>query len=376
MDTYTVYVVDDDPTTRLLLKSILATKFTVELFETGEACLERIRNDLPDLFLLDVGLPGVNGYDVCRQIKQVPAGEHVPVIFISGHDDHAAILAGYDAGAQDYVTKPFDVAGLFRKIENLQRIEQERQALLGQVQASDELASLVLANLDEYAILIKFLRTLSECGCAKDVADAIQHVFDAYHLMGAVQVRMRNAENTYSKAGENWPMELAVIHHVRTMGRIFEFKSRAAFNFDHMTVLVTNMPIADAEMCGRIRDNVAIAAESADAKLKALQSFADNTAIQHDIHELLQGLEHTVQDYSKRCDQARYESSVYTTQSLEEMSAAIAPLGMTTQQEDEFLDMIKRRANGLIDIYDITGTTRQTLDSIIRKLETILQQAR
>ena len=372
---YTIFVVDDDQTARLLLQTVLGAQFCVETFESGEACLERIAQCMPDLFLLDVGLPGMDGHTLCRHIKAMPAGAQVPVIFVSGHDDHEAVLAGYDAGAQDYVVKPFDVAGLFRKIENLQRIDQEKRSLQGQAQASEELVSLVLANLDEYAILIKFLRTLSECEIYTDVVSAIQHVLDAYHLTGAVQIRMRNLEKTYSKCGENWPMELAVISHVRTMGRIFEFKNRSAYNFDHLTVLVTNMPVDDSELCGRIRDNISIAADSADAKLRALQSFADNAWMQNEIHQLLQGLERTILNFGKRYDDARYHGSEFTARLLDDLTAAFAHLGMTEQQEDEIFEMVKASVFALIDAYDIAGDTQQALSDITGRLEVILQSS-
>lgn len=370
---YNVCVVDDDPTSRRIMHSMLSDRYAVELFDSAETCLAGLSGRTPNLFLLDVSLPGLDGYELCRRLKSMPEGAASTVIFLTELDDLDHILAGYDAGAEDYIFKPFDVVGLYHKIENLRRIEQDRKSLLGQAQASDELASLVMANLDEYAILIKFLRTLNECTDYQGVVEALHRVMAAYHLEGSIQIRMRNVEKTFSKEGENWPLEIAVINHVRTLDRIFEFKTRAAFNFDHITILIANMPIGDQELCGRIRDNVAIVAESADAKLAALQSLADKTRLREDIQHLLAALGETVESYNRRYDDARYKGSVHTTQFLDDLLAAFAHLGMTSQQEEEILAMAKDRSNRLVDLYDFAGDTQATLADLSAKLQATLE---
>jgi DNA-binding response OmpR family regulator len=369
---YTVFVVDDDKTTRLLLESMLGKKYTVEAFDSAESCLDRLENKQPNLFLLDVGLPGMDGYDLCRNIKCVPEIMGIPVVFISGHDDLEAVMAGYDAGGEDYIVKPFDIAGLSRKIENLRRIEQDKKVLLGQARDSDELATLVLANLDEYAILIKFLRSLNECNSTQETVDAILRSLTAFRLEGAVQIRLRNFEKTFSKAGENWPLEIAVMNHIRTLDRIFEFRTRCAYNFEHITVLVTNMPVADTDLCGRIRDHLAIAAEAAEAKLMALQSFADNANMRGEIHGLLENIGQTMQAHNQQQDQARHNGSIYRERILDDLVASFAHLGMLRQQEEEILEMVRDRSNNLTDLYDVSDETQATFGALSAKLEVIL----
>lgn len=370
---YCIFVVDDDSTTRLLLNVMLGNTFTVECFDAAEPCMHRLNEQRPDLFLLDVGLPGLDGYELCRYIKANPMTAQVPVVFLSGHDNPEDILAGYNAGGQDYIVKPFDVVGLHHKIENLQRIELDKRALAGQAQASDELASLVMANLDEYAVLIKFLRILNECDSPAAIVEATLRVLTASRLEGAVQVRLRNFEKTYGQSGENWPLEVAVMNHVRTLERIFEFKRRAAYNFEHITLLVTNMPVEDAELCGRIRDNLAIAVESANSKLAALQSFTDNTTMRENIAQTLSGIEATVANFGMRYDAARYQGSVFTTQFLDDLLAAFAHLGMSAQQEEEILVLVRHRAEQLVDLYDIAGETQATLEQLGARLGGILE---
>ncbi len=372
--TYTIFAVDDDKTSRLLIESMLGDRYVVETFDCAESCLSRLNEKWPDLFLLDVELPGMNGLDLCREIKGVPEALNIPVVFLSVRSDPEDVMASYEAGGQDYIFKPFDVISLHHKIENLHRIEEDKNSLAVQVQASDEVASIVMANLDEYAVLIKFLRTLNECTTTAEVVEAVLHVLKVSHLEGAVQIRMRNGDKTFSQSGENWPLEVAVINHVRTMDRIFEFRKRAAYNFDHVTVLVTNMPVEDPDLCGRIRDNLCIAAESVEAKLVALQSFEDNGKIRNEIHGLMQNTAQTIQAFSQRYEQAYAKGTIYTAHFLDDLLGSFAHLGMTEQQEEEILQLVKTRTSGLIEIYDVVDETKNTLAKLITKLELILTE--
>ena len=90
---YRIFVVDDN-TARLLLNAMLGTTYTVECFAAAEVCLKRLQEQCPDLFLLDVGLPGIDGYELCRRIKADPETARIPVVFLSGHDSPEDILAG------------------------------------------------------------------------------------------------------------------------------------------------------------------------------------------------------------------------------------------------------------------------------------------
>ena len=369
---YTVFVVDDDATTRLLLEAMLGSKYVVQSFATAESCLARLAERIPDLFLLDVGLPGMNGYELCRAIKGLSASRGIPVVFLSGQDRSEDVLAGYEAGGQDYLVKPFDVTALSRKIENLRRIEQEKRALLQQVREIDELTTLVLANLDEHGVLIKFLRTLNQCGTHEEAIEAVLASLDALHLQAVVQVRTRTLEKTLSKAGENWPLEIAVMNHVRTLGAMVEFRTRCACNFDRITVLVTNMPAGDTELCDRIKRHIAILAESADAKLAALESLADNGKMRDQIRDVLQAATETVRSYSKKYDEARYRGSMCAARILDELVAAFADLGLSSRQEEEILEIVRDGTHRLIDTYDIAGLSQATLEGLGKKLGGIL----
>lgn len=121
-----ILVVDDTPQTLQLLVAILTSAgYTVRPADSGALALASVETRPPDLILLDVKMPQMSGFDVCRQLKQNPATLSIPVIFLSGLTDLDERVQGFQLGAVDFVTKPF-----------------QREELLARVKAHLELARL------------------------------------------------------------------------------------------------------------------------------------------------------------------------------------------------------------------------------------------
>lgn len=104
----TVLVVDDTPANlRVLAELLSAQGHRVRVAASGQRAIEAVRLEPPDLVLLDVSMPGMDGYACCRALKADPATAAIPVIFLTAHAGTEHVLAGFAAGAVDYVTKPF-----------------------------------------------------------------------------------------------------------------------------------------------------------------------------------------------------------------------------------------------------------------------------
>jgi signal transduction histidine kinase len=125
-----ILVVDDSPHDLDLASSILSARgFDVRVAASGRRGLAAAKAAPPDLILLDVNLPDTNGYDVCTSLKADPATRTVPVIFISGLDSALDKVRAFDAGAVDYVTKPFEAGELGARIDNQLRVSRLQREL-------------------------------------------------------------------------------------------------------------------------------------------------------------------------------------------------------------------------------------------------------
>jgi two-component system cell cycle response regulator len=119
-----VLVVDDI----LSNVKLLEAKLTAEYFEVASAfngleCLAKIEECIPDIVLLDVMMPGMDGFEVCRRIKGNPRTAHVPVVMVTALDQPSDRVAGLEAGADDFLTKPVDDAALFARVRSLVRLK-------------------------------------------------------------------------------------------------------------------------------------------------------------------------------------------------------------------------------------------------------------
>jgi len=115
-----ILVVDDDRDTLTFLKENLKRAgYRVVTAETGEEGLDEFRHNMPDLVILDVMMPGMDGWEVLRRIKSGPRSGKVPVIMLTAQSDDADKYKGYDIGADFYVTKPFNMQKLLPVIRTM-----------------------------------------------------------------------------------------------------------------------------------------------------------------------------------------------------------------------------------------------------------------
>lgn len=122
-----VLVADDDAINRQVLGELLKPDYMVLLAKNGEQTLERAARHLPDLILLDVMMPDMDGYEVLRRLRADPQTEHISVIFISGLDRPEDEANGLNLGASDYIAKPFNATVVTARVAlHLQVVRQRR----------------------------------------------------------------------------------------------------------------------------------------------------------------------------------------------------------------------------------------------------------
>ena len=115
-----ILVVDDSPTDRQFLLETLAKKgYQVVTAESGEDAIAKAKSELPDLILMDVVMPGLNGYQATRTITRDEATKHIPVIMCTSKTAETDKIWGMRQGANDYLTKPVDPSQLLAKIGQL-----------------------------------------------------------------------------------------------------------------------------------------------------------------------------------------------------------------------------------------------------------------
>src|ERR1039458_10483566 len=123
-----ILIVDDDPPTRETLTTLLSVgSYELVTATNGTEALIIASELLPDLILLDVMMPVVDGFEVCRRLRADPRLAEVPIIMLTALDDRASRLRGLEAGADDFLNKPFDGSELRTRVRTITRLNRYRR---------------------------------------------------------------------------------------------------------------------------------------------------------------------------------------------------------------------------------------------------------
>ncbi len=126
-----VLIVDDEPSSRATIEAMLSSEnYELYFAENGTEALVMAAEIRPDIILLDVMMPGMNGFEVCKKFRAMPYLTEIPIVLVTALDDQESRMAGIKAGADDFVTKPFDRHELRLRVQNLTRLNQYRQQTL------------------------------------------------------------------------------------------------------------------------------------------------------------------------------------------------------------------------------------------------------
>ena len=199
-----VLVVDDIlPNVKLLEAKLASEYYEVLTATSGEEALEKVERDVPDIVLLDVMMPGMDGFEVCRHIKSNPAHAHIPVVMVTALTDAADRVRGLEAGADDFLSKPLNDTALMARVRSLVRLKMTvdewrvRENTANQLGVVEEAHSAMNESVENARILVvddqkydsdKFVEAMKEDQTIVEVvtngADAMEHVIaNDYDLM-------------------------------------------------------------------------------------------------------------------------------------------------------------------------------------------------
>lgn len=368
-----VFVVDDDAIILDVLRATLAAECELHTFASAEACLSALADVKPDLFLLDVSMPVMDGYALCRQLKDDWDTQDIPVVFISASDNNETRMLCYEAGGDDFIQKPFDPAELLSKLGVAGRILAEKKALREQAGYAQRTAMAAMVSMGELGVVLQFLSKSFACNTLDELAAALLDAMQQYDLQAAVQMRIGDEVLTLSHNGRNVPLEVSVLNHVRESDRIFQFKSRCVFNYGQVTLLVKNMPLEDAERCGRIRDNGALLAEGADARLRAIETEMLAARRRAGIESALPRLDSTLDgvqaNYRRNC----FELTQVMIDFQEQLAKAFISLGLMERQEEQLSSMANDFVTRLVGTQDASLEIVGHLEALAEDLKVLLK---
>jgi len=369
-----VFIVDDDPVLLEILGAVLDSDFYREIFSSGEDCLARIAESPPDIVILDLTLPGISGFELCRRLKGDWETQDIPILFVSARDDIETRLQCYEAGGEDFITKPFDPDELLSKLRVAARILGEKRNLHEQAGYAQRTAMSAMVSMGELGVVLQFLSKSFACVNAEELANTLLESMCQYDLNAAVQVRAVDRILSLSENGHDVPLEVSVLNHVRQSGRIFQFRTRCVFNYGQVTVLVNNMPLADPDRCGRIRDNVALLAEGADARMRAIEAEELARYRRAGLEDAVPRVQTTLDSVQTNYRRNSMELTQVMIEFHEALGKSLLSLGLTEHQEESMIALANDYMQRMVASQDASLQTIGQLQELARNLEQVLKR--
>ncbi len=365
-----ILIVDDSPDDIHFLMENLKDDYAVLAATSGEKALEILaKQSAPNVILMDVMMPGMDGYETCRRIKSDPHTKDVDVIFVSAHDSTDEKLAGYEAGGSDYVIKPFSPSELVQKVQLAINNRQRQHALEKEKTSAIETAMTAMTSAGELGVVLEFLRhsfTIS------NITDLAQHVVEAiarYSLQCSVQMRSAVETININNTGPASPLEQELLSRLSDQGRIMEHGGRLIMNFGDVSLLIKNMPLDDPDKCGRIRDNVALLAEGAESKLQALEIERHVIENRSRLQELAFDSNSALQEIEKIQQDQKEKNIQIMDAVMQQLEESFLSLGLTEEQELHLHNIIQSGVDKTINNFEAGIEIDRRLHEIMRNLQ-------
>jgi len=208
-----ILIIDDRPTNQMTLGVALSAEFEIQIATSGAMGLELAEQSPPDIILLDVMMPDMDGYETCRRIKMNPQLQMIPVVFVTAMAEIDAESTGLALGAADYITKPFNVEIARQRIHNLierENLRKEVEACRDYLEELVQTRSLAISIIDDAIIMI------NQDECVSFWNNAAERIF-GYTLSKAIGFKLD--ELILLSTPPMLPID-RIFHELRENGRI------------------------------------------------------------------------------------------------------------------------------------------------------------
>lgn len=331
-----ILIVDDTADSRLMLSAMLEGEYNVDDVASGEQCLIKVEKSIPDLILLDVEMPGLSGYEVCVKLRTEYQSENLPIIFVSGLDSYEERLAGFEAGADDYIVKPVEPEILFAKVSNCLT---KRKDICTAKESASEAMSIAMEAMtvsSELGQVVQFIKDVQSMDNPTDVGQGIIDILSRFGINAVARVDIGTV--SYVACNEDSLEGEVLTRFVQHSERISSVGIRTVIRDPHIVLLIKDMPLDDDKRCGRFRDHMAVLMDIADAQLANIKTHHVMLAQRQEIFtQVIAVAEAQIKKTTTRLYEHEQHSQGIMLEMVSELEAMLFGLGLEEDQEKELM---------------------------------------
>lgn len=370
----TVLVVDDDKISHKFIHKALDDKFKVVDTYSGEEGIEKVSETNPDVILLDVEMPGLNGYEVCDQLKCNEATSSIPVVFLSSHTSLRERMQGYEAGADDYLVKPFVPEDLNAKLHILANYREQQEALKQQVKEAKETARTAISSTSYLGKAMQFIEKSYALTTYDALAQTFFEVTNSFDLNCILYFENNDEKSYFSSTNIVTPLESELIYLLRQEKRFYDFGCRTQINFPNTSVLVKNMPLGNASSYGQIKDLLPVMLAAADTKVSRLNIEYAVRKQTEEANESFSAIRSTLSEISQMIQKNQQVSVKIMRDMLTELDQNIPRMGLEQDQEDYIINRIDSAIRGSSDTIDAGNEFASAFKEVSGSLQNLIDK--
>jgi DNA-binding response OmpR family regulator len=266
-----VLLVDDDRTWQVFMFAALQDNFVLKSAYDGLQGVELARETLPDCILLDINLPGCNGYEVCKQLKSDPKTNNIPIIFLSSKSSLQEKIHGFEMGAEDYLVKSAEADLLKAKISRAIQQYQEKRDMDAKVNAAQTAAFEALSGSADLGRCLRYVERTYSMDSFEVLAAGLFQTMGEFGLRASLMFITPTGPIFFSQGSQDIsPLEKEMFLASHNQGRFCDYGYRTFCNFKLASMLIKNMPLEEPERYGRIKDTVPWLLGATDGKVRTL----------------------------------------------------------------------------------------------------------
>jgi len=367
--------VDDEPTNRFIIQELLEDLYDVHLVSSGQECLDYLNKETPDLILMDVKMPQMDGLETCEKIKALPSAKEVPIIFVSAHSSEDDRLQGYKAGGSDYVGKPFNEEELLNKIKLFSSTRKNIKKLEDSSNDAFKTAMTSMMNAGELGEVITYFRKSFICHDVDALAQLALSSIRSFQYEGSVYFKLPkegyfNCSLYLSTKGGDGEFEKKVMTKAKEHGRIVEYGSCLIFNAGRVSLMLNHVEFDD-EKVGRLKDHLAVIVEGLEERLESIHANKYlEVKKKANLDAQLMAAE-TIKDIHALFKNQRLNSTQILSDITKELEDSFLTLGLSEEQENLLSTMISDGEIKMDKLYDSGQFMEDKINAIVDVLNEV-----
>lgn len=249
-----VLAIDDDKYVHHIIEESLAGFCKIIHAKDGDEGLRLTNKYNPDIILLDIEMPGMSGYGVCKAIKHSESTQDIPVMFLSSKIELSDRVKGYSVGASDYITKPFNAEELIARIKVLYEYRQQCAKLKLDIAKANKTAEIAMTESGDMGRIMRYVGQSYHANNFQSLSEHFFAFFAPLNLDVVVVFWYQGTGVFYSQQSGVCPLEQELLEQHRQAQRFVDIGSSTIINYPKVSLLIKNMPVDNDALYGRYKD--------------------------------------------------------------------------------------------------------------------------